>query len=68
MLWLILIIVLLLYILRYKSNQKMENFYQFLTPTSLNIPDMFMLSDQSMEEIFDVESRIPTFKQRGLCK
>ena len=64
----IFVILILIYFIKLCENNVVEGFYEFVTPSSLTIPDMFKLSDESMEYIFEYDSRIPTFKQRGLCK
>jgi hypothetical protein len=64
----IFVIIVLLYCLLSRDENIVEGFYEFVTPTSLTIPDMFKLSDESMEDVFNYDSRIITFKQRGLCK
>ena len=53
--------------MRYSELEMREGFYEFLMPSSLNIPDMFRLSDMSMEDIFNIESRIITPRE-GICK
>jgi len=63
---LIFVIIILLYY--FCEKNVVEEFYEFVTPSSLTIPDMFKLSDESMEDIFDYDTRITTFKQIGLCK
>lgn len=70
------ILIILLYLLcpnTWKRNTHKkeldikEGFYEFLIPTSLNIPAMFALSDKSMSEIFNEDSHIKTPRE-GICK
>ena len=64
---LIIIVLALLFSSSHSSADIKEGFYEFLVPTSLTIPDMFKLSDESMSNIFEKETHIRTPKQ-GICK
>lgn len=64
-----LILILFILLIRVKELDLVkEGFYEFVQPTSLNIPDMFKLSDKHMENIFDSSFEGIPFRQENRCK
>ena len=62
----VLVRYLLLSLVKQNQQQK-EGFYEFVEPSSLNIPAMFALSDGFMANIFGADTHIMTPKE-GICK